>query len=75
MKAVIIKRDGFRKYITVEKKVYEFCTIDSAEICLYPYGSKAWEKHMSKEIPIRRYVFEREYNDEFDNRVLIYKGE
>ena len=74
MKAVMIKKDGFRKYIEVQKKVPYYSTINMPTINFLPYEEYI-KRYNELEVPVTMYMFDRQYRDGYDNIVLIYKEE
>lgn len=71
MKAVIIQSDGFRKYIDVDKKSQVLYGLHPIAVEIF-----ALEKRpITDLIDVHKvaYEFIREYEDEFDNKILIYR--
>ena len=69
MKAVIIKNDGFRKYIDIQKRVPMLSTVGMSSVNIYPLDQETLK---DIEVPITTYQFNREYEDDFNNLVLVY---
>jgi len=72
MKAVIINEDGFRRYVQVQRKSPAFFTF--ANHFDLKAAHEEWTKELREHpLPITQYDLDREYLDEFDETVLIYK--
>lgn len=71
MRAILIRRDGFRKCVEVREKTPVVSVPDSIDtVSIYEMGDlRAKEINLS----IREFRYEREYRDELDNNVLIYR--
>ena len=71
MRAILIRRDGFRKCVEVRDKTPVVSVPDGMDtVSIYEFGDpRAKEINLS----IREFRYEREYRDEFDNNILIYK--
>lgn len=71
MRAILIRRDGFRKCVEVRDKTPVVSVPDGMDtVSIYEFGDpRAKEINFS----IREFRYEREYRDEFDNNILIYK--
>lgn len=71
VRAILIRRDGFRKCVDVREKTPVISVPDGLDtVSIYEFGDpRAKEINLS----IREFRYEREYRDEFDNNVLIYK--
>ena len=71
MRAILIRRDGFRKCVEVRDKMPVVSVPDGMDtVSIYEFGDlRAKEINFS----IREFRYEREYRDEFDNNILIYK--
>lgn len=70
MKAILINRGGFRKRLMVmeSERPRGFRIQENEEISFLPY-----EDVKDRYIPIREFEFDREYVDEWGEKVLIYK--
>lgn len=70
MKAVLINNNGFRKYIELQKKTDLVSLFNNDHVNVRPLSKELLE---NMAVPITTYEFVREYFDEFDNIVLIYR--
>lgn len=71
MRAILIKRDGFRKVIDVRQRV----PVISIAGGMHDASVMSLEDVRIEDLKldIIEYRFVREYDDEFENHVLIYK--
>ena len=73
MKAVLINKAGFHKHIHVAKKVSHFRQLNPDSASLYKYEELNADKERELFVPIVEFLFEREYEDEWGETVLIYR--
>lgn len=70
MKAILINQAGFHKDIHTGKKVLSYRQFKVDAVNVRPYD-EIIDKELT--IPIIEFIFEREYEDEWGERVLIYR--
>ena len=71
MRAILIRRDGFRKCVEVREKTPVVSVPDGMDtVSIYEMGDP---RVKDINIDIIEFIYDREYRDEFDNNVLIYK--
>ena len=69
MRAILIRRDGFRKSIDIARRRPVISMIGADALDIRPYDESVEDLNIST----TEFRFEREYEDEFSNHILIYK--
>ena len=69
MRAILIKRDGFRKSIEITRRMPVILMMGADALDIRPYD----ESVKDLKISTTEFRFEREYEYEFGNHILIYK--
>ena len=69
MRAILIRRDGFRKSIDIARRRPVISMIGADALDIRPYDESVEDLNVST----TKFRFEREYEDEFGNHILIYK--
>ena len=69
MRAILIRRDGFRKSIDIVRRRPVISMIGADALDIRPYDESVEDLNVST----TKFRFEREYEDEFGNHILIYK--
>ena len=69
VRAILIRRDGFRKSIDIARRLPVVSMIGADALDIRPYDESV--KYLN--ISTTEFRFEREYEDEFSNHILIYK--
>lgn len=71
MRAILINRSGFRKCIEVRERTPVISVPEGLNtVSIYEFGSP---EARDINLDIREFRFVREFDDEFDNHILIYK--
>lgn len=70
MRAILIRRDGFRKSIDIVRIRPVISMIGADALDVRPYSEEIMK---DLEISKVKFRFVREYDDEFGNHILIYK--
>lgn len=69
VRAILIRRDGFRKSIDIARRMPVISMMGADALDIRPYD----ESVKDLKISTTEFRFEREYEDEFGNQILIYK--
>lgn len=69
VRAILIRIDGFRKSIDIARRMPVISMMGAGALDIRPYD----ESVKDLKISTTEFRFEREYEDEFGNHILIYK--